>query len=814
MAGGQGSRLRPLTENLPKPMVPVLGRPIMEYIVRHLAGFDIREMVSTLHYRPHSIRDYFEDGSEFGIRMHYTLETEPLGTAGSVKLGQKLLDETFLVVGGDALMDFDFDAFLAFHIEKQAKVSLCMVRVRDPGEFGIVITDDNGKVQRFLEKPGPAEVFSDTVNTGIYLIEPEVLEWVPPAASYDFANDLFPVMLEKGEPIYGHVANGYWSDIGTLDQLRQAHWDILEGKVRLPASGSLVEERLWVGEGVKIAADAKLTGPCWLGDNVQIRNGATIGPYAALGHNVEVDRYASLNRSIVMRNSFIGERSNLRTCIVGPQNIVGPDCELGEDSVVGQGCHLGQRVVLRAGVMVWPDKEIDAGSVLTENLIWESLSRPSIFGSRGISGVANLHITPEFAAVIGKSYGSWIKKGNSVAISRDRHPFSRLIKRAIVSGLLAVGVHVEDLEESSAPMTRFLVGYARSLSGGLHVCIPDARPQIARIEMFNAEGLPLTRDARRKIEATFHRADFPKVSMDLVGELHYPGRVFERYFDYLLEHTDLSAIKRCADRVIYHADDDISIRVMDSVLADCGVPSLRTGLGSSGSAEERRRRFSETARLNHALGLIILNGAEQLQLVDEAGVLLSAERATELLTAAFIMAAPQEEPVFLPSDCAAFLIDMAREYGRNVVLTRMEPASRLGEATQYAGRESEWLEFTHFYLEFDALAGALRLLEFLGRRAISLHDFHREIPVSHRKGLVVPCPWDEMGRVMRELTQLPEANLDAAPEGVRVSHEQGSFYVLPSADDPELLVSVEAFDINTLPTLADDVSRQLRRLIA
>ena len=813
MAGGQGSRLRPLTEHIPKPMAPVLGRPIMEYIVRHLAGFGIQEMVSTLHYRPHAIRDYFEDGSELGIRMHYTLEKEPLGTAGSVKLGQKLLDETFLVVGGDALMDFDFNAFLAFHREKGAKVSLCMVRVRDPGEFGIVITDEESRVQRFLEKPGPAEVFSDTVNTGIYLIEPGVLEQIPSDTPFDFANDLFPALMEQGESIYGYVAEGYWSDIGTLDQLRQAHWDLLDGKVQLPIAGALVEERLWVGEGTKIASDANITGPCWLGDNVQVRNGVSLGPYAALGNNVEVDRHANLNRAIVMRNSFVGERVSLRNCILGDRNIVGPDCEVGEDCVVGPGCHLGQRVVLRAGVLVWPDKEIDAGSVLTENLVWESLSRPSIFGSRGISGVANLHITPEFAAVIGKSFGTWVKKGRSIAISRDNHPFSRLIKRAIVSGLLAVGVDVEDLEESSTPMTRFLVGYARSLSGGLHVCIPDARPQIARIEMFNDEGLPLTRDARRKIEATFHRADFPKVSMDQVGQLSYPGRVFERYFDYLVEHIDLSAIKRCADRVIYHADDDISIRVMDRVLSDSGVSSLRAGLMTSGNAEEQTRRFSETARLNNALGLMIQRGSEQLQLVDESGALLTSERTIELLTAAFIMSGASDEAVFLPSDCPAFILAMAKDYDRNVVLTRMEPASRLAEATSYAGRETEWLEFTHYYLDFDALAGALRLLEFLGGKGTSLHDFHREIPVSYRKSLVIPCSWDEMGRVMREITHLPEADLTAAPEGVRISHEQGSYYVLPSADDPELLVSVEAFDINTLPTLAEDVTRQLQRLI-
>jgi len=233
-------------------MVRLLGIPIMEHIVHHLVASGVQEIISTLHYRPRTIQDHFVDGAEFGVRMRYTLEKQPLGTAGSVRLGKKYLDETFMVIAGDALVDFDFNAFLDFHRRKKAKVSLCLTRVLEPGEFGIVITDEEGRVQRFLEKPGPAEVFSDTINTGIYLIEPDVLNHVPARRPFDFANDLFPALMEKDVPIYGYVAEGYWSDIGSLDQLRQAHWDFLDGKVSLPVTGTRIKEQVWVGKDVKI----------------------------------------------------------------------------------------------------------------------------------------------------------------------------------------------------------------------------------------------------------------------------------------------------------------------------------------------------------------------------------------------------------------------------------------------------------------------------------------------------------------------------------------------------------------------------------
>lgn len=813
LAGGQGSRLLPLTETIPKPMVSVLDRPIMEYIVRHLHGFGISDMVTTLHYRPRAIRDHFADGSDFGLRMRYTLETEPLGTAGSVKLGEHYLDETFLVVGGDAMVDFDMQAFLDFHHANAAKVSLCLTRVRDPGEFGIVITDDGGRVQRFLEKPGPSEVFSDTVNTGIYLIEPDVLEHIPKGRPYDFSGDLFPALLEQGIPIYGYVATGYWSDIGTLEQLRQAHWDLLDGKVGLPIEGNLVQDGVWVGEGVDIHPDAEINAPCWFGDNVRVDRGARIGPYTVLASNVEVERQATVHRSIVRRNSFIGEASDLRNAIVARRTIIEAQCEIGDDVVIGSGCRLGRGVIVKQGVLVWPEKDIETGTTLLENVIWESFVRPSIFGSRGVSGLANLRITPEFAASLGKAFGTWVKKGRKVAVSRDAHPFSRLTKRALVSGLLSVGVNVDDLRESTGPVTRFLTAFAQDVSGGIHVRIADCHPNVSLIEMYTGSGLPLNRGARRKVEATFHRADFPKVSMDQVGRLAYPGGEHEHYLQNLLDRLNTDALRRKGEKVIFHAEDERTSSILGDLLDRSGVPYLHAGGLRVDEDGEVTREVASIARLNHAIAVLIRSNAEQFLLVDEGGTVLSIDRVEQLLTSAFIRTAPVDEPVYLAPDHPSFLRRLAEERGREVVLTRKEPAARLEETTGRTTGTDLWLEFTHYYLGFDAVAGVLRLLEYLGMTGTSLLDFERENPACHRDTLVLPCPWDEMGRVMRELAHRPEVSITEVPEGVRFNFEGGRVYVLPSADVPQLTVTVESEEMTGLATLKERITRDLVRLI-
>src|SRR6266576_2463771 len=266
MAGGEGTRLRPLTSNQPKPMVPIVGKPCMEHIIELLRRHGFEDVIVTVAFLPQAIRSYFGGGETLGVDIGYWVEESPLGTAGSVKRAAGRLDDTFLVISGDALCDVDLTQLVEAHREKGASVTIGLKSVENPLEFGIVVTDEDGRVERFLEKPSWGQVFSDTINTGIYVLEPEVLKHVPTDRPYDFSKELFPLLLEMGRPIYGYVCEGYWQDIGNLDQYRQANFDALDEKVRLNVPGIKIRGDVWIGEGVESGVVEGVGGPAFSGN--------------------------------------------------------------------------------------------------------------------------------------------------------------------------------------------------------------------------------------------------------------------------------------------------------------------------------------------------------------------------------------------------------------------------------------------------------------------------------------------------------------------------------------------------------------------
>src|SRR3954466_1536982 len=306
MAGGEGTRLRPLTSNQPKPMVPIVGKPCMEHILELLKRHGFEEVVVTVAFLPQAIRSYFGDGDALGLDISYSVEESPLGTAGSVRLASDALDDTFLVISGDALCDIDLGTIVEFHKEKGAAVTIGLKSVENPLEFGIVVTDEDGKVERFLEEPSWGQVFSDTINTGIYVLEPEVLRHIPTDRPFDFSKELFPLLLEMGRPMYGYVFEDYWQDIGNLDQFRQANFDALDERVRLNIPGIRLRGNIWLGEGVEVDDLAAIEGPAVVGNYCRVAPDATVGPYSVLGSSVTMLERARTERSVIDASTHIG----------------------------------------------------------------------------------------------------------------------------------------------------------------------------------------------------------------------------------------------------------------------------------------------------------------------------------------------------------------------------------------------------------------------------------------------------------------------------------------------------------------------------
>src|ERR671933_505485 len=317
MAGGEGTRLRPLTSNQPKPMVSIVGKPCMEHILELLRTHGFEEVVVTVAFLPQAIRSYFGDGDSLGLTIEYSVEESPLGTAGSVRLASDRLDDTFLVISGDALCDIDLTRLVEFHREKGADVTIALKSVDNPLEFGIVVTDDEGRVERFLEKPSWGQVFSDTINTGIYVLEPEVLRHVPTDRPYDFSKELFPLLLEMGRPLYGYVFDEYWQDIGNLDQFRQANFDALDERVRLNIPGIRLRGNIWLGEGVDVDDLASIDGPAFLGNYCRIAPDASVGAYSVLSSSVTLLERAHTERAVIDPSTHIGRSASIEGAILG-----------------------------------------------------------------------------------------------------------------------------------------------------------------------------------------------------------------------------------------------------------------------------------------------------------------------------------------------------------------------------------------------------------------------------------------------------------------------------------------------------------------
>ena len=317
MAGGEGTRLRPLTSNQAKPMVPIVGKPCMEHILELLKKHGLDDVIVTVAFLPQSIRGYFGNGDSLGIEISYSVEQSPLGTAGSVRLAADQLDEPFLVISGDALCDIDLGKLVQTHMDTKAAVTIGLKSVENPLEFGIVVTDDDGRIERFLEKPSWGQVFSDTINTGIYVLDPEVMRHVPADRPYDFAKELFPLLLEMGRPLYGCVMDGYWQDVGNLDQYRQANYDALDGKVELTIPGIQLRGNIWIGEGADLDDLDQIEGPAFIGNNCRLAREASVGPHSVLGANSTLRERARIERSVIDAGTHIGRSAIVEGAIVG-----------------------------------------------------------------------------------------------------------------------------------------------------------------------------------------------------------------------------------------------------------------------------------------------------------------------------------------------------------------------------------------------------------------------------------------------------------------------------------------------------------------
>ncbi len=826
MAGGEGSRLRPLTSRRPKPLAPVANKPVMEHIVDLLRRHGITDIIATLHYLADEIESYFGDGSAFGVKMRYVVEDTPLGTAGAVRLAADMIgDEPFLIISGDALTDLDLTALIADHTDSGAVATITLQRVTNPLEFGVVIADENRHITRFLEKPSWGEVFSDTINTGIYVLERSVLDYMESGKSYDFSRDIFPRMLHEGKLISGYIASDYWTDIGNLQQYQQANQDALNGKLECEIAGTQATPGVWIGDGCRVDSQAQLIAPVVLGRNVIVEAGACVGPETVIGNDTIVARNAVIERTTTWDDGYFGESCSIKGSTIANRNIMKDHVSIAEGVTVGTGCVLGAGAVVRPNLKLWPDKSVSSGAIVSMSLIYGIKWPGSLFGAVGVTGLANVEITPEFALRLGQALGSSLKPGQTIMTSRDAHPAARVMNRCVISGLLSVGINVEDLRSIPLPLARYAVRVGAQ--GGVHTRIDPEDANAVLIEVLDENGINVDKPTERKIENLFFREDFRRTGMDEVGVLSFPARTLELYVSEMLAALKPKALPKAKFKVVIDYGYGNASIVLPRVLANLGVDivALDAYYDETKSRTFRldRERYLEQLRtvtltLGADLGVLVDHDGESMALVDDMGRVIAGNRLLALVSL-MVCRAKADASIAIPVTTPDAIGRLIESVGGKVVRTKSDRRSMMALADReratlaYGSGFKQEPIFPEFQPAFDALYAIVKIMEMLATEGVRLHQLNDLVPHWFFRHRSIACPWERKGEVMRTIADQYAPYVTEMIDGVRVASNGDWFLVLPDATHPSVNVYVEGHDNDSADHLVGDISHKIQTLV-
>jgi NDP-sugar pyrophosphorylase family protein len=346
LAGGKGTRLRPLTLKTPKPVVPIFDRPFLAYQLEALAQIsEIDEVILSLNYQPDRIEDSLRDDKSFPFRIRYVVEPAPLGTAGAVRYAKQYLDDSILVFNGDVLAQLDLADVIYKHRQQKARATIVLTQINDPAAYGLVETDSEGNVKRFIEKPEPGHIASDTINAGIYVLELDTLDRIPENTNWSLERSFFPSLIKNKEKFHAYISHGYWIDIGTPEKYRQIHWDIMNRQFDVHPFRSSEIDQVVLSPSANISETVEFIGPCFVGENVTVESGAKIGPYAVINRNCKIHEGAVLEHSIIWPHTEIGSHTVLRNLIIGHACKIGNNSEPKEGTILEDESSIGDPVI-------------------------------------------------------------------------------------------------------------------------------------------------------------------------------------------------------------------------------------------------------------------------------------------------------------------------------------------------------------------------------------------------------------------------------------------------------------------------------------
>lgn len=822
MAGGEGTRLRPLTSNQPKPMLPMANIPMMEHVVNLLRQHGFEDIVVTVAFMANAIRTYFGNGSEFGVRMVYATESTPLGTAGSVRNAKDELDERFLVISGDVLTDIDLTEVVAFHERSNALATLALKAVDNPLEFGIVITREDGSIERFLEKPTWGQVFSDTINTGIYVLEPEIFDYIPDGQVVDFSGESFPAALADGKGLYGYVCDGYWEDVGTLEAYLKAHHDILDRKVLVDIDGFELRPGVWIGKGAEIDPSVDLQGPAIVGDNCVVGAGSRIGPYSTLGRNIRIGENSSAERSVVHDNTYLGSGVRIEGSVLGRGSDLRTGVRCEEGVVLGDECFVGAHAEIHAGVKIYPFKTVETGATVNSSIVWESRGTRSLFGRDGVRGLANVDISPELAVRLSMAWASTFEKGSTVTVSRDTSRAARALKRAIMAGCNAAGIDVDDLEAATLPVTRFQITSSSSMAG-VSVRLDSDDPQSVVLRFFDKDGIDVDESVQRKVERLYHREDFRRVLAREIGDIGFPPRTLEHYTAALVQSVDLSSARAARLKLVLDYAYGTTSFVMPNLLAKLEAEVLAV---NPYAATAGVLTFDRDANSTQVADLVVASGAnlgavfdpsgEFVTVVDDTGRVLTHDQTLLALLTLMTEAFPGGR-VALPVAASRAAEAICARNQTEIIWTKLSASHLMdvarSESILMAASQSGGFIFPKFLPAFDGAATLVNMIALLtssGRSLSEVVDGLDDVHISHE---AIHTPWEQKGTVMRTFVERSQGRDLVLVDGVKVVETDGWALVLPDPEEPVTHVWAEALTEAAATARAREYAVRIEQLL-
>ncbi len=794
LAGGLGTRLSPLTALLPKPMVPVLNRPLLEHTLTLLKKHGIEDITFLLYHLPETIQSHFGNGSQFGVHIDYVVANQDFGTAGAVKQASRHIDTSFLLLSGDALTDIDLSRMQDFHAGHGGIATIALSRVQNPSPFGVAITDANNRIARFVEKPAWSQIFSDTVNMGIYVLEPGILEHIESNSEVYFARDVFPDLLTADIPIFGFDDECYWRDVGDLKTYQQVQWDALAGRIALDAFS-----------GVEPDATSLVGRNCLIDPDAQLQN-------AVVGDNCTIGKYALLKDTIVWDNVQIGDGCDLGSSVVASGSTIGANSRLCENVFVSQNVSVGARCTLRPNIRVWPEKIIDVGSVVNSSLIWGDSWQRELFADSRVTGLANLEVSPEFASRLGGAFGSWLGKSHSVLLSRDASSAARMIYRSLITGLMSVGVNVNTVQVMPIPIVRHALP-ALPEQAGLHIRRSPVNRKCIDILFFDEVGRAISTGAAKAVERLFFREEYPRVGIDEVGRIEYPVRIAESYVADFRDHLNIAAIEDAHFKIVTDYSFGAATQIFPSVLGglDCEVISLNAYPDQHKlcrSHEDTERALEQLAGIVKSTGadagFLMDAGAEKIRVVTETGTILSGERLAVLVTRLFLEQRQPPRiaaPVSIPNQVADFAaaqrveVSLTSESHAALIESTLEPD------VQFAVDRSGGFIYPEFHFAFDGMFSLVKILELLATAGSSLAQLDAQAPRRYFGQRTLPCSWEAKGKVMRNAAEESDGAGRVLKDGVKIIFDDDWVLVIVDRDTAVCHIMAETCKPDSLAKL-------------